>query len=435
MNLVLILNNSFSEILYMAMAEPVFNRGLHVKYWQRCFKSLLPTGYQSNDSNRLSLAFFIVSALELLGEGTDKLPPKERSEYKKWILNCEHPNGGFCGSPNHSYSKGPCSSLVNLPDLEPASLQATFFAVLLLNCFGKVTDIDRFKTLSWLQKLQRADGSFGEMITPEGEVLGGRDMRLCLCAAALRWILRAGIAYEDKEPIDINVHALVQHICNSEAYDGGIGEISDHESHAGYTYCGIAALSYLDRLPQSISTVWTTPQRTREFRLRGLTNLDDTIRWLMLRQCGVTDTDDDDEEDSVDESEPEAPQTPEKEAITSLEALNLSDSKYFVGSNGRLNKHPDTCYSFWVGASLDMLDKTALIDVEGTRRWLLEKTQHMIGGFGKEPGYPPDIYHSYMGLAALAVLETPGLEKLDSALCISQKAKEKIEKDICEYLK
>ena len=155
----------------------------------------------------------------------------------------------------------------------------------------------------------------------------------------------------------------------------------------------------------------------------------------MLRQCGVTDTDDGDEEDSVGESEQEAPQTPEKEAITSLEALNLSNSKYFIGSNGRLNKLPDTCYSFWVGASLDMLDKTALIDVEGTRRWLLEKTQHMIGGFGKEPGYPPDIYHSYMGLAALAVLETPGLEKLDSALCISQKAKEKIEKDICEYLK
>ena len=199
------------------MTEPTFDREKHVKYWQRCFKSLLPTGYQSNDSNRLSLAFFIVSALDLLGEGVDKLPQKQCNSYKQRILNCEHPSGGFCGSPNHSYPKGPIAADNEPPKHEQANLQATFFAVLALNYFGTVSDVNRRKTLLWLQKLQRTDGSFGEMLSVDGKILGGRDMRLCLCAAALRWILQAVPTVERAETtIDIDVDALVQHIRNSE---------------------------------------------------------------------------------------------------------------------------------------------------------------------------------------------------------------------------
>jgi prenyltransferase beta subunit len=47
-----------------------------------------------------------------------------------------------------------------------------------------------------------------------------------------------------------------------------------------------------------------------------------------------------------------------------------------------------------------------LINPTPIRRYLCEKTQHNIaGGFGKLPGDPPDIYHSYLGLAALALLD------------------------------
>lgn len=36
----------------------------------------------------------------------------------------------------------------------------------------------------------------------------------------------------------------------------------------------------------------------------------------------------------------------------------------------------------------------------------MEKSQHLIaGGFGKLPGDPPDIYHAYLGLAALALID------------------------------
>jgi geranylgeranyl transferase type-1 subunit beta len=36
-----------------------------------------------------------------------------------------------------------------------------------------------------------------------------------------------------------------------------------------------------------------------------------------------------------------------------------------------------------------MLDRYSVIDDERNRRYLLEKTQHLIGGFGKAAGDPP----------------------------------------------
>jgi geranylgeranyl transferase type-1 subunit beta len=87
-------------------------------------------------------------------------------------------------------------------------------------------------------------------------------------------------------------------------------------------------------------------------------------------------------------------------------------------------------------------DKTKLVNAKAIRRFLFEQTQHRIGGFGKYPGNPPgsfitlfpnsdsnhaaDIYHSYLGLAALAVMKEPGIKPLDSALCVSKQQRERM---------
>jgi hypothetical protein len=36
-----------------------------------------------------------------------------------------------------------------------------------------------------------------------------------------------------------------------------------------------------------------------------------------------------------------------------------------------------------------MLDQYSVVDEVRNRRYLLEKTQHLVGGFGKGPGDPP----------------------------------------------
>ncbi|KAA8576324.1 hypothetical protein MFRU_009g02130 [Monilinia fructicola] len=394
------------------MVEAKLEVAKHIKYWQRCLHSLLPTAYTSTDSSRMTLGFFILSALDLLNVGASTFPDSQRRSIRAWILKCQHPLGGFCGSTNHRFPDIYYADVGNgRRDVDPANLPATFFAILSLAFVDGLADVKRIECLQWLRRLQREDGSFGEFVTEDGKIQGGRDMRYCYVATAIRWML-TGDAHEERGDNDIDVEKLVGHLRAGQTYDGGISESAQHEAHAGYTYCAIASLSLLDRLPKLPSSQ-PTESPNSDPSLAGLTNLPETIRWLALRQTSY-------HEEAEDENGQE-------EAEEDHHFVPNLDSK-FVGFNGRCNKRVDTCYCFWVGASLNMLGVPDVINKDGSRRFLLEKTQHMIGGFGKTPGDPPDIYHSYLGLAALAVLKESGIKELDSALCISLHAKKNIER-------
>ena len=74
-----------------------------------------------------------------------------------------------------------------------------------------------------------------------------------------------------------------------------------------------------------------------------------------------------------------------------------------------------------------MLDSLDVVNAAPSRRYLADVTQHRIGGFGKAVGSPPDIYHSYLGLAALAVLGESGLKAFDIGLCCSKDTARKVE--------
>lgn len=60
-----------------------------------------------------------------------------------------------------------------------------------------------------------------------------------------------------------------------------------------------------------------------------------------------------------------------------------------------------------------------LLAVDASRNFLFTQTQHLIGGFSKYPGGPPDIYHAYLGLAALATMGDTSLKQFDTSLCVS----------------
>lgn len=202
------------DISTVVMGEPKLDIERHIKYWQRCLKTVLPTQYTSTDSSRMLLGFFILSALDLLGAGADTFPAKDRKNIRDWILKCQHPYGGFCGSPNHRY---PDAYYVDVghgrQQMDPANLPATFFAILSLSFVGSLEQVKRDECLKWLKTLQRGDGSFGELITQEGIIEGGRDMRPCYLAAAVRWMLRGDTPLSDKEKEDdIDVEKLVDHI-------------------------------------------------------------------------------------------------------------------------------------------------------------------------------------------------------------------------------
>ncbi|KLU92403.1 type-1 protein geranylgeranyltransferase subunit beta [Magnaporthiopsis poae ATCC 64411] len=184
-----------------------------------------------------------------------------------------------------------------------------------------------------------------------------------------------------------------------------------HESHAGYAYCAVGALSLLKRPAEG---PWSGESHC------GM-DVASLVRFLASRQLPYQDPAGGDGDGDGDEDNFPQPSALSRDAVAGL-------CPQHVGLNGRCNKVADTCYTWWVAGTLDCLRRDqggggggpdVKIAREPARRFLLEKTQHVIGGFSKNPGGPPDVYHAYLGLAALAAMEEPGLKEFDVTLCVS----------------
>ncbi|KAA8906432.1 terpenoid cyclases/protein prenyltransferase alpha-alpha toroid [Sphaerosporella brunnea] len=389
-----------------APPRPVLDKPRHVRYWQRCLKTCLPEDYTSTDLNRMTLGCFSVAALDLLGELPFLTSPEDRHGWIEWVYRNQLPTGGFRGSP--------AADLGSASRWDPPNVSATFFAVAtLVNLGDGLERLKRREILQLLPKLQREDGSFGECLLPATEdepetLVGTTDMRFVYMAVALRWMLRGQAGMGCPDIPDFDVDKTVAYIRSSQSYDGGISEKPFGESHAGMTYCAIAALSLLGRLDAS-----------------GLQSVDSLTKWLVHRQVPFEEKDGMDEDDWQEILETGTEE--EKEAAMRVER-GADGRPIWGGFHGRCNKKADTCYSFWVGASLEILKKLYLIDVNANRRFLLEKTKHVIGGFMKlpQPGGFPDILHSFLGLAALGLMREEGINRLDAALCMSMQAKERL---------
>lgn len=79
-----------------------------------------------------------------------------------------------------------------------------------------------------------------------------------------------------------------------------------------------------------------------------------------------------------------------------------------------------------------ILGRDDLVNTEENRSFLLS-AQSPMGGFGKEPGEYPDPYHSYLALAALAMMVSCGdleLKKLDVRWNISEEAAGWLREDV-----
>ncbi|EME80437.1 uncharacterized protein MYCFIDRAFT_32005, partial [Pseudocercospora fijiensis CIRAD86] len=387
----------------------------HVAYWTRCLKTYLPHHYTGNESNRMYLAFFILSALDLLDSWTVVAHEQERNDYINWIYHCQHPDGGFRMWPGTDFGALRNGSNAKW---DPANVPATYFALSALLASGDDLErVKRRKTLEWIQKMQRDDGSFGETLV-DGNVEGGMDPRFGYCAAGIRYILRGdteGPLKIDHAMIDdIDIDALVRCITLAESYDGGIADQPFHEPHAGYEFCALGALNFVNRL-QTPATASLDKSRHH-----GPSDPNMTIRWLVERQ---TDMEEPEDEVDPDPMAGELHQSPDK----SIPTAPFGPEPQEAGMNGRMNKAADTCYAWWAGASFFMMDQPRLFNHIALKRYLLGKTQHpALGGFGKFPGDLPDLYHSCLGLAALGMIGVDGIKEVDPAMCISKTASARI---------
>jgi len=332
--------------------EDEVNYKLHIGFFKRCL-TLLPEPYSSQDSNRLTLAYFAISGLDILGAlgqidkqnviewiYSHQVTP-DNDQFEKNIHNC-----GFRGSAYFGMKYDPSGKPTNSHHLDQSHIAMTYVALAMLLALGDdFSRVDRQAVLKSMRLLQQNDGSFSP-------VTGGseNDMRFVYCACAISYML------DDWSGID--KYKVVQYIKSSQSYDYAIGQGPGQESHGGSTYCAVASLWLMGRLDE----------------LDGREHL---IRWLVLRQL--------------------------------------------AGFQGRTNKLQDTCYSWWIGASLQLLNAFHFVNPRTTKDFTLS-CQHDIGGFSKWPNYHPDVLHAYFSLCGLSFIGVPHLETVHCALGISLRA-------------
>jgi len=166
----------------------------------------------------------------------------------------------------------------------------------------------------------------------------------------------------------VDIPQVVQYIKKSRSYDSGFGQGPSLESHGGSTFCAIASLVLMKQLDSSFVAK----------------ELEQIKRWCLFRQKS--------------------------------------------GFQGRPNKPVDTCYSFWLGASLELLGALSCVDFAANRDYLMSTQATVTGGFSKWPGSHPDALHTYFGLCGLSLIQEPGLRGIHAALNITQRATDHLDK-------
>ena len=363
-----LLNPSGHWITFLLMAsmqfpdipQVVFNgndglsRAKHITYWKRCLKTFLPSMYTSTDSYRLMLGYFTLAAMDLLDVLQSDTSREEREHWKNWVYSCQTSDGGFRGS-----------SMTDLKDSrseenrqwDPPSIPATYFALSALLILGDDLErVDRKACLSFLARMQRPEGSFGETLGNKGSIEGGLDTRFGYTAMGIRWLLRGRVEGEVDGVPDVDVDSFVACLRRSETYDGGISELPFHEAHGGYTFCAVAALYFAGRLPSG----FRYSGQASGHRLTAPSNPELTIRWLLSRQTLTLIEDEEgdlhgDDAGSTNTSH-DAFATYELGSIEdeTLNSQSIHSAIRWVGFNGRCNKVADTCYTWWNVAALDV---------------------------------------------------------------------------------
>jgi geranylgeranyl transferase type-1 subunit beta len=337
------------------MEDVALTREIHINFFRKHIQ-YLPEPYKSLDTNRLSLLYFALTALDVLGAiDTLKSDVKEALVHYLYTMQVL-PEAGTndiarCGFRGGTYVGVPfacCEQAVDHSEWvwDEAHIAMTYVSLCCLVILGDdLSRVNKPAVIGALRGLQQPNGSFCPT------VLGGEsDIRFVFCACAISTLLGDWSGFDQER--------ATAYIAASQSYDGGIGIGPHAEGHGGTTYCAIASLMLMNKLS-------------------ALPRPENLIRWAILNQGD--------------------------------------------GFKGRPEKPQDTCYSFWVGATMSMMGVYDLTNREGNRKFNLS-CQTMRGGFGKQEACGPDLLHSCYGLCGLSFMGLDNLLPLEPRLGLTQRA-------------
>lgn len=73
------------------------------------------------------------------------------------------------------------------------------------------------------------------------------------------------------------------------------------------------------------------------------------------------------------------------------------------------------CYSWWCLSCLSILGRLHWIDRDALARFILDCQDEEDGGISDRPDDMADVYHTFFGIAGLALMGYPGLAAIDPA--------------------
>ncbi|GJQ11737.1 hypothetical protein GpartN1_g3528.t1 [Galdieria partita] len=232
-----------------------------------------------------------------------------------------------------------------------AHLATTYAAVCALCILGTPEALDIIHLDKLYTWLLSLKNSDGSFrVTEQGE----SDVRGLYCALAVAYI--CGLLTSEL------IENCSKYISCLQSFDGGLGGEPFNEGHGGYSYCGFAALCILNEY-------W---QQTESNCVPHSLDIKKLQFWAINRQ------------------------------------LILEG-----GFQGRVNKLVDSCYSFWQGGLIALLEfwtrkhqicnTSVKFSGEDLERYLLRYCQCRGGGFRDKPGKPRDLYHTCYALSGLSV--------------------------------
>jgi geranylgeranyl transferase type-1 subunit beta len=296
----------------------------------------------------MAIVYYCLSTLDILDALESQSTETDRETWRDWIWKQQ-----ICSKDGAGFRPGPAMALTALPesstfcpdsdsDYDQPNLIMTYTALLSLAILrDDFSKLNRSGILQLLRSTQKDDGSF----VPTS-LSAERDLRPVYCAFAISTLLDDWSA--------MNAEKAVEFISRCRSYEGGYGQSPGEEAHGGTTYCALASLQLYARHKHGADTtrlpMLTPPQRRK------------TLRWAAHQQSIV------------------AP----------------------GGFSGRTGKISDACYSFWCGASVDILGHSEVISPLNNASFI-SLCQFKFGGIAKAPSERPDPLHTYLSLASLSI--------------------------------
>lgn len=182
-----------------------------VRYLNRVLV-LLPTEQEKHDGSHISIVYFCVLALSVLGS----LPEA--------ALIAQYLDGLWLGN---GYKTS--TSYLNSPEM--ASLSATYFALAIKRMLGLElpSKDERQKIMRFVEQCLCSNGEFRATALKSSE----RSLRHTYSAHAIAQLLQCQPVWLEKS---------AKFVLSCQGYEGGFGDSGGQESHAGLTFCALASL-------------------------------------------------------------------------------------------------------------------------------------------------------------------------------------------------